>query len=442
MSKFWIDDIKSLFNSATILPNRTGDVASNLNALTRFAILMSLIIAVFSPILGLVTLVVCLITILTVHVSSGRATNVERFTETHSDLDDTVVCTANDMTQFVADEVSKKVSNRFCNDFRVLTPDDQFVSVNQLLVGGPNPKTLVPPIVAVPSHELNYWKASGLTTHSAINSSSNFDFGRSGYSVPTFGPYTETDDFANNFATFPRSDKSRLETVTTQTIQPGVFQRSRFDEPINSMIGISLQKQFDPMLITENGNVTYTALDGKTPLAFSNGGVGTADAVYDNNIHVDRSNHTRATDRLFNLDDLLRNRSTVDNVDTFQSESNVYDPRLYGYGSNDRYYLDSVTGQPRWFYDDIESITRPNYISRNKVDVFPWAPQYGSDVPLDYSRRSYVDMANTAYMDATIQFRTEMQERLMRKRNAEMWQRRVAPIFTGNNSGANISYVR
>ncbi len=51
--------------------------------------------------------------------------------------------------------------------------------------------------------------------------------------------------------------------------------------------------------------------------------------------------------------------------------SDLYDPRFTGYGTSSRSYLEPVTGQVRFYYDDIDSYKRPNYISRSKVDFIP-----------------------------------------------------------------------
>ena len=40
-------------------------------------------------------------------------------------------------------------------------------------------------------------------------------------------------------------------------------------------------------------------------------------------------------------------------------------------------------------------------------------------------------MANQQFLDDAMTFRTGMQERLMRKTNAEGWQQRMRPIRTG-----------
>ena len=76
----------------------------------------------------------------------------------------------------------------------------------------------------------------------------------------------------------------------------------------------------------------------------------------------------------------------------------------------------------------------PNYITRSNIDNQPWADQYGPIAagqsqgnPLTGNIR---ELANKAFLDSSLQFRTEMQERLMRKNNANAWQRRQAPIST------------
>ena len=49
----------------------------------------------------------------------------------------------------------------------------------------------------------------------------------------------------------------------------------------------------------------------------------------------------------------------------------IYDPRFTGYGTSYRSYLEPVTGQTRFYYDDIDAYKRPNYLCRSKVDHIP-----------------------------------------------------------------------
>jgi len=428
----------------------------------------------------------------------------------------------------------------FCNDETPLEPTCEYASPNQMLVGGPNPKTYIPPIVAAPSHALDEWKATRLVTHSALNASTNFDVYSSGYEGRCYqsGPIGYSGDDYERFRMAPDPPErctgpiDRMDRVLTQTIQPNVYQRTRIDEPINSLIGISLQKQFDPMIIDErNGcvdsfvNYVTTAGDEKlrlppihdptgrgphqpappSPDQNGDGGGGGGGLLggitsgggllggsifngapfglarqpdvswhplredfnddFDSNLNAtltsinrnskDFINADETTDRVdyvprkelcsravggcgrntenkfYTLNQIVADEKKYKNTDYIfrQNESNVYDPRFFGYGPSDRGYVEKTTGQPRWFYDDIDAVKMPNFIARSNVDVFPWAQQYGTDVG-EYAGDGYKQLANDAFLNDTLKFRTELQERLMRKRNAEMWQQRVAPITT------------
>jgi hypothetical protein len=179
----------------------------------------------------------------------------------------------------------------------------------------------------------------------------------------------------------------------TNTLVPGVYQKTHIGEPIQSNIGISYIQDWGPVEIQEKPwGIKFTEQDPKN----------------------------------FTLS------NCIEKVQIQQDISNVYDPRLTGYGTSYRGYTDSLTGQPKFFYKDIDSITMPNFISRNNVDMFSWAPTYGPDKPLQ-NIDEYKQMANNSFVDSSIIFRTEMMERLMRKKNAENWQRRLMPLSKMNS---------
>jgi hypothetical protein len=182
----------------------------------------------------------------------------------------------------------------------------------------------------------------------------------------------------------------------TQTIQPGVFARNEVIEPIQNNIGISWDQQFQPVTCEteKNGSTTYVTHDPRIvpPLA------------------------TPPTPRA-----------------KVPTNSDIYDPRSGGYGTSYRSYIDTLTGQPRFYYDDIESIRKPNYIIRSNIDDAAWAHQYGpmsepkenGPIPNHMSR----SLANDKFMRDTLQQRNELQERAMRKYNTTIgWQRRQAPL--------------
>ena len=187
-------------------------------------------------------------------------------------------------------------------------------------------------------------------------------------------------------------ESPRTDNIITQTLQPGVYQKSHVAEPIQSNIGISYTQEFVPTEIDSTSNrIKYTQ---QNP----------------NNLIITPTLREEVID---------------------QSIENIYDPRFNGYGTSYRSYVDKLTGRPQFYYDDIDSITMPNYITRSNVDTFPWANTYGPDKIMNSdTNNEYRQLANNAFHDSAIQFRTELQERLMRKRNAELWQRRVAPITT------------
>jgi len=114
------------------------------------------------------------------------------------------------------------------------------------------------------------------------------------------------------------------------------------------------------------------------------------------------------------------------------NEGDIYDPRFTGYGTSYRSYNDDALGQTRFYYDDINAVRMPNYISRSNIDTQPFADSYGP-IPKGFEKGNpYTDkihsLAENAFLEGAIQHRTELSERLMRKVNSEQWQRRAAPI--------------
>jgi hypothetical protein len=362
----------------------------------------------------------------------------------------------------------------------VVTPlkciqSENSITANQKLAGCANPKTLIAPPIVPPSHAFEYWNSTSLNVPSGINEETNEDVYRSGYfpsfsskiatpssqhqSFPTLvrnggNPYApdinvqrvpqnqqlprirenfskpeEKEDFVErrnprNSYTVSQCDRSDSydqidrgcgynesnikyglpvnykagncqmnkkmkgynENVFTQTIQPGVYTTSQVTEPINSNIGISFAQEFEPTVkSTFNGSTEYSQYN---PNDFNQ--------IYE-----------------------AVPGSFCDN------RNNTYDPRFTGNGPSDRSYVESVTGQPRFYYEDVNSVNRPNYLSRSNVDFIPSLP-YEYDAPSDTRK-----MVEDEWTKNSINFRTDLQEQLMRKMNVGKWQQRVAPINTG-----------
>ena len=198
--------------------------------------------------------------------------------------------------------------------------------------------------------------------------------------------------------------KTYNENVFTEIIQPGVFTRSEIDEPINSNIGISFQQQFPPTTVNfdnENGEIFYTKHDPES---------------FDKTL----------------LDQFMK--PEPEGINT----ANVYDPRFNGYGTQYRSYTDDLLGQPKFFYDDINSVRMPNYITRSNIDFAKFADSYGPmvDAAGNENNSRIREFANDEFLNSSIEFRTGMMERLMRKTNAEAWQQRVKPITKQSQRGS------
>jgi hypothetical protein len=194
----------------------------------------------------------------------------------------------------------------------------------------------------------------------------------------------------------------------TSIIQPGVYKKNDIIEPISSNMGISFNQQFEPVTCTlDKGNTLYTShdprLESKTPYT-----------------QYEFAEEPDASD--------------------------VYDPRFNGYGTNYRTYIEPMTGQVRFYYDDVDAIRRYNYITRNKLDFTDYGSTSGPMRKKEFmDTKDIRKKAQLTFTDSAINHRTDMQERLMRKINANAWQQKAAPIhkrqmlFTVGNSQSNVA---
>lgn len=410
---FWVDDVRQLICDFSLIPSENDSLKIAMNKITRIALILGGVVTVFSLRAGIVVLVLSFVFIISIYYglakseqyieiddlreSFGRSNQSQARSNYSSDYGEQQVVL---LPQF-----NPVTSARFCNDSEAIAPNDpDYTSQNHLLVGWGYPKTRVPPIVAPPSHDIGAWSDSDLTRRNQINRKKPFDLYRSGFdSCNSFSDPRRCLECLNTLCTCDtRLFNQYKDNVLTQTIQPGVFQKTLAGEPINSLIGISYQQQFLPTVVQQNSDsVKFT----QVPMA------------------VHRQSLSSGP------------YSQSPSFDDVQDYSNVYDPRFTGYGASDRAYVEPMTGQTRFFYRDVDAVKMPNYITRSKIDNLPWAPTYGPDVPPIQAYAEHRQMANNAFHDSSLQFRTEMQERLMRKRNAELWQRRLAPISTNQQIG-------
>lgn len=191
--------------------------------------------------------------------------------------------------------------------------------------------------------------------------------------------------------------KAYNKNMFTSSIQPSVITNSEIIDPsaFSANMGISYTQPLATVSheMNPNGQLQYTVLDP-------------------------------------NLKKQLKeNYSTKrDDMNKAPNKFNVFDPRFSGYGTQYRSYLDPLTGQPRFFYDDVNAVKLNTYVTRNNVDFTNYGPgmsEYG-EMNGGTMRKKVTD----TFTYNTIARRTDLQERLMRKNNMVAWQNKMYPKYT------------
>ena len=439
-NKFWIENIANLFCEFTLIPLDRMSLAEQMNALSRLVIIIFLVLLLLGVRFSILFLLLSLLFIIILYYIQRN--NMERLNAEHY-----TPIRRNQVSSLSSDKGAKITygcnnSRKFCDDEILLDGykgDPKWMSENQKLVGQANPKTKIQPVIVPGILDLDYWRGTNLVTYPEINHQTNIDVYRSGYNVssncenpnnkrsrlfidkykkPNF-PYLlrqeESGDVntacgynpeqllisglptnlsSSNYSR-EHSMKQYNENLYTQTIQPGIYTRNQINEPINSNIGISFTQQFPPKTQKTNflnGDINYIEHDPRI-----------IEPVFDE-IHI----VPRTT------------------------EYNIYDPRFTGYGTSYRSYTDDNIGQTRFYYNDVDAIRMPNYITRSHIDNQPFADHYGP-IPENAANGNpntpnIHALANNAFLEGSLQHRTEISERLMRKVNSEQWQRRSAPM--------------
>ena len=186
--------------------------------------------------------------------------------------------------------------------------------------------------------------------------------------------------------------------IHTSIVQPGIYTRSEIIEPISANMGITFTQQFEPVTVEKDcdDGITFVSHDPRI--------------------------------------------KTLNNLPSEYKEdgptvSNVYDPRFVGSGTGYRSYIDKLTGQPRFYYDDINAIKMPNYITRNQIDTTDFGTTYGPMNSREFcDQKDLHAKANANFLQNSLMQRTELQERLMRKINADAWQQKKMPIHKNGGS--------
>lgn len=205
-------------------------------------------------------------------------------------------------------------------------------------------------------------------------------------------------------------------TKYTQNIQPNIYSFSDTAEPINANIGISYNPDLPPRVVDQ-----VAMYDGSYPLYHRID----PQLVREGGIPKGR------------LEEMPRRTqwsakyNTYDTIDGSVNFEDIYDPRFTGYGDEYRSYIDINLGNVQYYYSDIDAYRDPNFGTRSKVDFIDFVDPMGRIKP-EYSRQvglnDVKENVQNQYDADSIYFREDMMERLMRKRNQELWQLRAAPL--------------
>jgi hypothetical protein len=472
--QFWLKDFSYLFCSLKLVPKSSMGFYEQLNCLTRLILLIFFILWFFGYKNAIFFLIISLGIIIILYIIKSK-TMIENYTKQYNEpLEKRLV-----QNERLYLNSAKNLSEKFVTKPLYATSfykeqaknipiyqNQNFQSTNQRLVGPANPKTKQAPLTVAPPMDLSYWKNSDLTTMSQINSRSAQDFYYSGYyttpdtckqdfeteikeeyrydppirrsnsdasyreNVPyyegnrgnifkvslsngpdptnygqiindIYAPHNTAYDLPPNYnassSQLNNDVKSLNDQIFTSIISPGMYYKTEIVEPISSNIGISFTQQLPQLKITDSDG--KTSLTAKDPLTFTQSPLKLPQSKYES-----------------------------------VSPYDIEDPRSFGYGTSYRNYVDDLTGQPRFLYDDIEAVRRPNYISRSKIDHLVDNITYGT-MPTDQefyeNNKDSRRYAEKSFADQTVEFRSSLMTSLMRKNDANAWQQKIMPL-TGN----------
>ena len=478
MTKFWIEDFSYLFQSLYLIPTCKMDLAEQMNCMTRIVLLIFVILLftnVSYDILFLATsllLIICIYYILNKNSENyvefyGKvstvlepAPKIPHYSYTNDFIfypqtrDPRRPCAENQTKDFpplginVSNNNNMIIDNNQSLAYQPLDlPFQDTISLNESIVGPPNPRTLVQPVI--PSRIYDH-ACNDFVVFPGINDQKRQELWQNGYvskdcrpasretredyvnedtysGIPIYQNYYNQDNYndvpvssvneacgnnvnnlnynlpinyQSNYCQRQDDMKEYNKNLFSIPIQPGIYTTSEVNQNDASMqnLGISFTQPFLPTSSQfKNGILEFTQNDPnlvrpvKNPPFYSK-----------------------------NFGQPLRNE--------------IYDPRLTGYGTSYRSYIEPMTGQPRFYYDDIDQYTQSNYITRNNLDIYGFAPQTGVIDQRVLEGDELRLQANNNYTDNQIQFRTELQQRLMNKNNNREWQQRIAPIYTQNSA--------
>ena len=480
-NKFWFENMNCLFYEHHFIPNEEMTLESKMNSITRFVIFVFIVLVfleLFNMKNNILFLVLSLFIIIILYYKQKK-----QMIENYEDFN-IGGANKNTFVQPVYDNsynVMKDEPTRTCNtsksriNYKCARPDEQNVAKitynqnklssvnnfnskdynpnfirptdNQLLVGRPNPKTFVPPVIPVPAMDIDYWRKNNSHTISTINTKKNRYDNDSGYKI--------TADIPMNYS-YPQNYDCKSKQKKTKSKYGNVGAMEAKLEQNKMKSSQESAKESDKENVKENFEFPYE-------INSKNSHINTEDSLYykdfKNNPYFkdkykenifkqivtpgnyqinERNEPINSNIGISTQQNFPENENEYEVIEPYENVnmSNVYDPRFHGYGTSYRGYFDKNVGQPRFYYDDINAVKMPNYITRNHIDVTPFGDSYGAieNEGNKYSSNIHA-LADKHYNDSMMQFRDEMQSRLMRKVNAEHWQQKMYPIHKHSQRG-------
>jgi hypothetical protein len=223
------------------------------------------------------------------------------------------------------------------------------------------------------------------------------------------------------------TNQERIQYLTN--IQPNEYSYSDVSYPINSNIGISYTPEVPPRVLDQVATPygTYPLFHRIDP-----------QLIRDENIPPERR------EELPRRTAWSAKYSMFDAAPGTVNFEDIYDPRFNGYGDEYRAYGDVNLGQVQYYYSDVDAYRYPNFGIRSKVDFIDYEdpmgrvlPQYDREVGVNDIKQTVHDQ----YTSDALYFREGLQERLMRKRNSELWQLRSHPMRKDSHVSSFTSHI-
>lgn len=489
----WLDDWREFFNPNNIIPDIHQDIPEQFNCLTRIIIFLILIMYFYYGFNRYVwTLIVIFTIVIIIYISFYKRNKFcgmkkENF-ETQIIADAPGKCRTpitdcsyqEPMVLYDSREpelpimVSGQNSNPSLIDVRQahtwcypdLVLGNETASVNQKLTGNrANPKTQAIPVIPPPMYSYDEWVPNDFVVPWKINDQRRQELYQNGYmtwekEIPRkkieyemFNKYSchPDEELKENFPSYGNNEydlppdrtmlnatySNQLQDIMMDTADGYYPENARYNYPVNMP---PTQCMKSPQMSEYNKNLYSIPLQ---PNVYTRSQVNQPDAsMYNLGISYTQPHlpyKCRMDDRGNMIIDeydpnqypseyLLRGRDQYGQDEIQRHE--IYDPRLTGYGTSYRSYNDPLTGQPKFYYDDIDAHTQYNYITRNKIDFTQFGPQIGpyEDIPNEDVRV----LADQTFHNNAMKQRTELQYRLMAKNSHREWQQRAAPLQKNN----------